>query len=334
MTLLLAFVVAWSALNTFGIAGLAVAAVLLGVAAYIRTAEDIGRAIKNLLMLALILACIALFIPVRSRAREPARRTVCNNQLKQIALALHNYHVLYGSFPPAYVPGPDGKPWHSWRVLILPFIEQESLYEEYDFSEPWDGPNNSKLAGWKPQEYWCPSDADSYKTPTTNYAAVVGPRAAWSGSEPRTLGDFADGADSTIIIVEVAGSGIHWMEPRDLSFDEARRGIGPPGPGRISSYHPFPSNPTEPDAQVAMADSSVRLLPGRIEQPTLEALLAIDENPQLDWTAIPLAPSRLKPAWSRIFPPVVLLVSYLILLLRPRKRREAEPQGARPCDSA
>ena len=110
MTLLLAFVVIWSSLATFGIAGLAVAAVLLGIAAYVRSAEHMGHAIVNVLKLALILFCIAFVIPVRSRAREPARASQCRNQLKYIAFGLHDYHNVYGCFPPAYVPGPDGEP--------------------------------------------------------------------------------------------------------------------------------------------------------------------------------------------------------------------------------
>ena len=60
------------------------------------------------------------------------------NNLKQIGLAFHNYADAYRSFPPAVIYGPDGKPWHSWRVLLLPFLEQQPLYEQYDFSQPWD----------------------------------------------------------------------------------------------------------------------------------------------------------------------------------------------------
>ncbi len=74
------------------------------------------------------------------------RRSECANHLRQIALALHDYHQVYGCLPPAHVDGPGGKPMHSWRVLILPFLHYDELYRQYDFAEPWDGPKNSLLA--------------------------------------------------------------------------------------------------------------------------------------------------------------------------------------------
>src|SRR5437016_5175694 len=78
--------------------------------------------------------------------QDVAVGSTCSGHLSLLSVGLHNYHAGNGHFPPAYILGPDGKPWHSWRVLILPFIEQQRLYNEYNFDEPWDGPNNRKLA--------------------------------------------------------------------------------------------------------------------------------------------------------------------------------------------
>src|SRR5262245_44252816 len=86
-----------------------------------------------------------LNIAVRD-AREAARRSNCKGELKQIGLALLNYREAYGCFPPPYVADASGRPMHSWRVLILPFIDHAALYREYRFDEPWDGPNNRKLS--------------------------------------------------------------------------------------------------------------------------------------------------------------------------------------------
>jgi prepilin-type processing-associated H-X9-DG protein len=322
LSLLLAFVVIWSSLATFGIAGLAVAAVLLGIAVYVRSAQDTGKVIITVLAVEVIFLLIALCLPTIEVLDEAEPRIRCQNHLKQIAFALCNYHEAFGCFPPAYVAGPDGKPWHSWRVLILPFIEQTALYDQYDFNERWDGPNNGKLARDIPALYRCPSDPDSDNTPNTNYVAVVGPGAAWAGSEPRMLGEFRDGTNSTIMVGEAAGAGIHWMEPRDLSFDHARMGINLPGGVGISSHHVRRYGHfyhDEPRANVAMADGSVRALPQRIGQPTLEAMLNIDGGEPIDFDSLPEL--RPRPYWSRILTPIVLLVSYLILLLRPRKRR-------------
>lgn len=90
------------------------------------------------------LVCLERLAGAQS-VREAARRVSCLNNLRHIELALHNYHNAHGCFPPAYIVDESGRPMHSWRVL-LPYLEQEALYDQYDFSEPWDGPNNRKLA--------------------------------------------------------------------------------------------------------------------------------------------------------------------------------------------
>jgi uncharacterized protein DUF1559 len=68
-------------------------------------------------------------------------------------VAVATYHDTYGTLPPAYIADAEGKPLHSWRVLLLPFLEQRELYEQYDFDEPWDGPNNRKLLAQRPSVF-------------------------------------------------------------------------------------------------------------------------------------------------------------------------------------
>jgi len=89
------------------------------------------------------LACLGR---LAGEANRQARGSQCSGHLCQISLALHNYHDVFGCFPPAYIADSRGRPMHSWRVLILPFMEQVALYNAYHFEEPWDGPNNRKLA--------------------------------------------------------------------------------------------------------------------------------------------------------------------------------------------
>ena len=113
--------------------------------------------IELLVVIAIIAVLIALLLPAVQQAREAARRSACKNNLKQIGLALHNYHNAYGSFPPAFVPDAEGHPAHSWRVLLLPYVDGEELYSLYRFDEPWNGPHNSKLADKIPSVYRCPS---------------------------------------------------------------------------------------------------------------------------------------------------------------------------------
>jgi hypothetical protein len=175
---------------------------------------------------------VAVFLPAVNAAREAGRRNLCTNQLKMIGIAMHNYQATYKTFPPASITDANGKPMHSWRVLILPFMEGpdlQSLYGQYDFNEPWDGPHNSKLAGLIGNVYTCPSDPTTGSK--TSYVAVVGPETAWPGTSGIRLRDITDGMSNTILLVEVADAGIPWMEPRDLSFDEATNGAA-------ASHHP------------------------------------------------------------------------------------------------
>jgi hypothetical protein len=186
-------------------------------------------------------------------------------------LAVANYHTANGHYPPAYVLGPDGKPWHSWRVLILPYIEQESLFREYDFNEPWDGPNNRKLASRMPKIYRFSPLSDS-ESPVTNYLAVVGEGTLWPGDGSATLEDVTDGLGQTIQIVENSGLGVHWMEPRDLEFATMSFELG--RPDGVSSWYQDPA--------IVTADGSVRLLKRELRPETLRALLTIRGGERLE----------------------------------------------------
>jgi hypothetical protein len=176
--------------------------------------------IELLVVIALISVVVALLLPAVRTARGAARRSVCAGHLKQIAVALHYYHDEYGSFPPAYLADERGKPMHSWRVLILPYLESGPLYRKYRFDEPWDGPNNRLL--WKaiPEVYRCPNHAAHPGETSTSYFAVVGDRTAWPGAKSRTLGELTH-RSSPILVVEGPPQQIAWSEPRDLSLKEA-----------------------------------------------------------------------------------------------------------------
>jgi prepilin-type processing-associated H-X9-DG protein len=166
----------------------------------------------------LVLLLIGLLLPAMSSARAAARRTLCASHLRVIAVALHNYHDTNGAFPPAYVSDANGKPMHSWRVLILPFMDVQSLYGKYKFNEPWDGPNNSKLAAQIPAVYRCPANANNTAgNLETHYFAVLAPEAGWG----KSIRQFSDGSSNTIMVIEATGLGINWMEPRDVTLDEA-----------------------------------------------------------------------------------------------------------------
>lgn len=153
----------------------------------------------------------------------------CNLNLKRIGMAMQEYYATYASFPPAYIADDGGKPVHSWRVLLLPFLgdREQDLYKRYRFDEPWNGTNNRWLSEQMPDVYRCAWNMDREST-ETSYVVVVGPQTAFPGSNPRK--SIPDGPWNTVLAVEFDHSGIHWMEPRDLEFDAIDFELKSPAP--------------------------------------------------------------------------------------------------------
>lgn len=198
----------------------------------------------------------------------------CGVGLKILALALHNYHDAYGSFPPAYIADANGKPMHSWRVLILPFLEQQIVYNDYRFEEPWDSPHNLKLVDQIYNYlYHCPSDTSPFKF--TSYVAVVGEKTVWPGTDSIALHDIRDGTTCTVMLVEYAGRDIVWTEPRDLEFDTIQLGINPATPEGISSAH-------EGGANFVLCDGKTRFLKNDTDPNLLRKLLERNDGESLD----------------------------------------------------
>jgi hypothetical protein len=162
---------------------------------------------------------IALLLPARRGAGEAARRSQCINHLRQIALALQTYEQVHHALPPAYTVDAEGRPLHSWRTLILPFMEQQELYEKIDLTKPWDDPANREACETQVFSYRCPS-ATCPSTHTT-YLAVVGTGGCFRPTEPRKLAEITDDHDRTLMVVEAdSGRAVHWMSPADVSERE------------------------------------------------------------------------------------------------------------------
>jgi hypothetical protein len=133
---------------------------------------------------------------------------------------MHTYSEVHGRLPPATVCGPDGKPLLSWRVLLLPFLEQTDLYKEFRLDEPWDSPHNIKLLSKMPNIY-APPDGKKAKVPPyhTVCHVFVGRQTAFERpSGLRLQDDFPDGTNNTLLIVE-AGKPVPWSKPEDLVYD-------------------------------------------------------------------------------------------------------------------
>jgi hypothetical protein len=183
--------------------------------------------------------------------------------------------------PPAYLADENGRPMHSWRVLLLPYLDQKKLFDSYNFDEPWNSEANLRLATRMPQVYAFSGDYEQGMV-TTNYLAVVGAATIWQGSQGRTHDEVTDEAASTILVVENEGANVHWMEPRDLDFESMSLQVNDPR-GLSSKYL---------DPAVAMLDGSLRRLKEDLSQEIFRALLTADGGERLSsagdgWQLLP-----------------------------------------------
>jgi hypothetical protein len=141
------------------------------------------------------------------------------NNLKQIGLAVHNYHDTYNRLPDDIRDG-KGKALLSWRVLLLPFIEQSNLYKEFRLSEAWDSPHNSMLLARMPNLYSSPRVKLKGKGYTV-YQVFRGPNAVFGRANPLRLGAIPDGTSNTILAVE-SSTAVPWTKPGDIPFDRKK----------------------------------------------------------------------------------------------------------------
>lgn len=201
----------------------------------------------------------AIFAPAVMAARGSARRAQDMNNMKQIMLALHIYADVNKHFPPPVVIGPDGKTPHSWRVEILPYIEQEPLYRQYKMDEPWDSENNKKVLEQMPAVLRDPK-TDGQST-NASYFALVGSTTLFGDKESKgtMFGDIKDGTSNTIAIVEAKRS-VPWTKPEDIDYDPAK-----PLP-KLGGWHPG-------GFIAGFGDGSVHFLQDTLAQETLRALI-------------------------------------------------------------
>lgn len=202
---------------------------------------------------------VGLLLPAVQAAREAARRMSASNNLKQIGLAMHNYHSAYKKLPDRVIRDGNGNPLLSWRVSILPFIEQQELYGQFHLDEPWDSPHNIKLLEQMPEVYVDPSVVVA--PGHTVFQVPQGDGLMFEETGERRFRDVLDGLSNTIMAVESSrDAAVPWTQPADLEFEMTDL-LGKTGNTHQGGFH------------VLMGDGAVIFLTNSIELGLFTALL-------------------------------------------------------------
>lgn len=211
-----------------------------------------------------ITKAVALIVPQIERAKEQAERMKTTNNLRQIVLAIHNHADSHQALP-TNVLDKAGKPLLSWRVRILPYIEQEELFKEFKLDESWDSPNNKKLVARMPAVFQA---HNSKAAPgKTTFLGVRGKDTVLGGDKPlKGFAEIQDGTSNTIMVVDAADErAVEWTKPDDLAYDPEKPLAGLVGhlPGKF---------------MVGFADGSVRVLTGKIDPEMLRRAMTASDG--------------------------------------------------------
>lgn len=218
-----------------------------------------------------VLSFPLVVVPAFQKLREVTARLESQSNLKQIGLAMHNYASDFRRFPPASFVGRDFTPAEkgkglSWRVAILPYLEEQELFNQFHLDEPWDSEHNKSLLKYAPRTYRNPTDPEG--TIETPYRVFVGNGALFDWGKPGpTFGQITDGISNTIMIVEATDT-VPWTKPDELEFNPQ----GPLPPLGLKRGEGWLAR--EPSVlEAGLADSSVRSLYKDMSSQRLRALI-------------------------------------------------------------
>jgi hypothetical protein len=213
---------------------------------------------------------------------------VATNHLRQIGLALHEFNVTYGRLPPAVLYNRNGQPLHSWCVLVLPFLDEKALYQEFRLNEPWDSSHNSALIARMPRVYE-PRSEKAEAMPGLTFCQVCdGPGAAFdsdprAGLHPYTVGGIKavvfEGAhvprlplsfsepESAFVLLAEAGEAVPWTQPTDIRYEPGQP--LPPVGGNFDWSPTFWRSQRQPGTTVVFADARVEFLGRDTDEETI-----------------------------------------------------------------
>jgi Protein of unknown function (DUF1559) len=230
------------------------------------------------LALLVLLSCCLLLLPFVHEIPNECGTQIAF-KLRAIALAMHMYHEKKRHLPPAVVRDKNGKPLYSWRVLLLPYLEEEDLYKEFHLDEPWDSPHNKLLVENTPRCFGTSVVEDP--PGFTRFQVFVGRGTAFD-RDGLTLDDFANGTSRTFLVAE-GSEPVPWSKPADLMYD-------PDGP--LPALGGQCSRPVrrflgftvakKPVFHVAFADGSCRSFRIDTDERILRALITRTEGGPID----------------------------------------------------
>ena len=201
----------------------------------------------------------ALLVETLRQTRGAFEERQAANQVKQIVIAFHNYHDGHKALPPAVFTDKAGKPLLSWRVHLLPYLDQNDLYKQFHLDEPWDSEHNKKLIARMPKVFASPDRPELALQGKTTYLVPVGKETAFPGTTAIAIRDMTDGTSNTIVLVDAAADrAVIWTKPDDLPLD-----LDNPSKGLSLSVRK--------KYLVGMGDGSVRWLNSDISKTTLRA---------------------------------------------------------------
>jgi hypothetical protein len=226
------------------------------------------------------LAFLCAYGPSIQRISDQDGRMLAVNDLRIMVLAMHSHGDTHRRLPAAAIADAKGQPLLSWRVSLLPFVEQNELHRFFKLDEAWDGPNNRALLDKNPSCYLNQWQLDQQGSV---FQVFVGPGTAFEpGKKLQLSQDFPDGVSNTILIAESRGP-VPWSKPEDIPY-AADRPLPPLGrPYTVEGTGPYYPLVTVPGFHVAMADGSVRFVRADVSEEVLRAAIVRNDGKIPDW---------------------------------------------------
>ncbi len=233
-----------------------------GVLTPTRNGSRVNLSIKSGSSIATTGILVGLLLPAVQASREAARRANAQNHFKEILLAMHNYEATYNRFPSPAITDSDGKPLLSWRVALLPYLDQQALYDKFHLDEPWDSEHNLPLVQQMPMTYVDPSAP--LENGLTIFHAIVGEHTGLNPKQPTKFSQFTDGLSNSILIAEVnRDQAVPWTKPADIEID-------------LNDPKALMGNTHQGGFTVGMGDGSVRFISSMIDSEAFKAMLTRD----------------------------------------------------------